>query len=157
MTQGGARAEAPAVPSHCQSFLAFDFGLKRTGVAIGTRMLRSASPQPTVRAEGEARVIVFTGAGRAFCSGQDLADAQRLGTDVPFEDILNGEYVPLLNAIYDCKLPTIAAVNGPATVHAELALLCDIVLAAEHLQPCPRAEQAQAQRRQARISEHQPV
>ena len=40
MTQGSARAEAPAVPSHCQSFLAFDFGLKRTGVAIGTRMLR---------------------------------------------------------------------------------------------------------------------
>ena len=57
MTQGSARAEAPAVPSHCQSFLAFDFGLKRTGVAIGTRMLRSASPQPTVRAEGEARFI----------------------------------------------------------------------------------------------------
>ncbi|MGP1692235.1 MAG: Holliday junction resolvase RuvX, partial [Giesbergeria sp.] len=40
MTQGSARAEAPAVPPHCQSFLAFDFGLKRTGVAIGTRMLR---------------------------------------------------------------------------------------------------------------------
>jgi len=57
MTQGSARAEAPAVPSHCQSFLAFDFGLKRTGVAIGTRTLRSASPQPTVRAEGEARFI----------------------------------------------------------------------------------------------------
>lgn len=37
------------------SFLAFDFGLKRTGVAIGNRMLRTATPQATVRAEGDAR------------------------------------------------------------------------------------------------------
>ena len=47
---------APAVvPAHFQSFLAFDYGLKRTGVAVGTRMLRSASPQGTIRAEGDAR------------------------------------------------------------------------------------------------------
>ena len=47
---------APAVvPAHFQSFLAFDFGLKRTGVAVGTRMLRTATPQGTIRAEGDAR------------------------------------------------------------------------------------------------------
>ena len=47
---------APAgVPAHFQSFLAFDYGLKRTGVAVGTRMLRSATPQGTIRAEGDAR------------------------------------------------------------------------------------------------------
>ncbi|WP_406624406.1 Holliday junction resolvase RuvX [Acidovorax sp. SDU_ACID1] len=47
---------APAVlPAHFQSFLAFDFGLKRTGVAVGTRMLRTATPQATIRAEGDAR------------------------------------------------------------------------------------------------------
>jgi len=44
-----------AVPSHCQSFLAFDFGLKRTGVAVGNRLLGTATPQATVRAEGDAR------------------------------------------------------------------------------------------------------
>ena len=49
-------APAPAaVPAHFQSFLAFDFGLKRTGVAVGTRMLRTATPQATIRAEGDAR------------------------------------------------------------------------------------------------------
>ncbi|GAA4352760.1 Holliday junction resolvase RuvX [Variovorax defluvii] len=49
-------AAPPAcVPSHFQSFLAFDFGQKRTGVASGTRLLRSATPQPTIRAEGDAR------------------------------------------------------------------------------------------------------
>ncbi|WP_287805850.1 Holliday junction resolvase RuvX [Diaphorobacter sp.] len=47
---------APAVvPAHLHSFLAFDYGLKRTGVAVGTRMLRSATPQGTIRAEGDAR------------------------------------------------------------------------------------------------------
>jgi len=84
------------------------------------------------RAEAEARVIVFTGAGRAFCSGQDLADAQAAGDDLPLEQILNEEYVPLLNAIYDCALPTIAAVNGAAAgAGANLALAADVVIAAE--------------------------
>ena len=46
---------APDVPDRLQTFLAFDFGLKRTGVAVGTRMLRSATPQPTIHAEGDAR------------------------------------------------------------------------------------------------------
>ncbi|WP_432732013.1 Holliday junction resolvase RuvX [Variovorax sp. W6] len=54
-------APAPAVsspvpvPAHFQSFLAFDFGLKRTGVASGNRLLRTATPQPTIKAEGDAR------------------------------------------------------------------------------------------------------
>ncbi|MBB4223670.1 Holliday junction resolvase RuvX [Variovorax guangxiensis] len=43
------------VPAHFQSFLAFDFGLKRTGVASGNRLLRTATPQPTIKAEGDAR------------------------------------------------------------------------------------------------------
>jgi putative Holliday junction resolvase len=38
------------------TFLAFDFGLKRTGVAVGNRLLRTATPQPTIRAEGSARL-----------------------------------------------------------------------------------------------------
>lgn len=43
------------VPDHFQSFLAFDFGLKRTGVATGNRLLKTASPQATIKAEGDAR------------------------------------------------------------------------------------------------------
>ena len=42
----------PDVPAQFQTFLAFDFGLKRTGVAVGNRMLRTATPQATIRAEG---------------------------------------------------------------------------------------------------------
>jgi putative holliday junction resolvase len=49
-------APAHVVPSQFATFLAFDFGLKRTGVAVGNRLLRSATPQPTIRAEGAARI-----------------------------------------------------------------------------------------------------
>jgi len=42
----------PDVPPQFQTFLAFDFGLKRTGVATGNRMLGTATPRPTIRAEG---------------------------------------------------------------------------------------------------------
>ena len=45
----------PDVSPHLQTFLAFDFGLKRTGVAVGNRLLRSAQPQATIKAEGDAR------------------------------------------------------------------------------------------------------
>lgn len=41
----------PDVPAQFQTFLAFDFGAKRTGVAVGNRMLRTATGQPTIRAE----------------------------------------------------------------------------------------------------------
>ena len=45
----------PTVPAHCQSFLAFDFGLKRTGVATGNKILRTAQGLVTIKAEGDAR------------------------------------------------------------------------------------------------------
>lgn len=78
-----------------------------------------------------ARVLVLSGAGRAFCSGQDLADAAALG-DFDLERVLNEEYVPLLKAITDCPIPTIAAVNGPAAgAGAGLALAADVVIACE--------------------------
>ena len=44
------------VPSHFQTFLAFDFGAKRTGVAVGNRLLGTATPQATIKAEGDARL-----------------------------------------------------------------------------------------------------
>jgi putative Holliday junction resolvase len=45
----------PDVPAQLRTFLALDFGLKRTGVAVGNRLTRGASPQVTIRAEGDAR------------------------------------------------------------------------------------------------------
>ena len=45
----------PVVPVHLQTFMALDFGLKRTGFAVGNRILRTAQPQGTISAEGKAR------------------------------------------------------------------------------------------------------
>ena len=45
----------PAVAARLQTFLAFDFGLRRTGFAVGNRLLRTAQPQGTIVAEGDSR------------------------------------------------------------------------------------------------------
>ena len=45
------------VPAHLQTFLALDFGLKRTGFAVGNRLMRTAQPQGTIAAEGDARFV----------------------------------------------------------------------------------------------------
>ncbi len=49
-----------AANSQLQTFLAFDFGQKRTGVAVGNRLTRDARPQSTVVAEGDARFVKIT-------------------------------------------------------------------------------------------------
>ncbi len=57
MSGGDKPLASSGVPPHFQTFLALDYGLKRTGVASGNRLLRSATPQRTIRAEGaEARL-----------------------------------------------------------------------------------------------------
>jgi len=47
--------EAMDVPVSCQTFLAFDYGLKRTGFASGNRLTGTATPRGTIAAEGDAR------------------------------------------------------------------------------------------------------
>lgn len=85
-----------------------------------------------MRAGGEgARVVVLTGEGRAFCSGQDLGDEQD-AANMDLECILRDEYVPMLRAIYDCPVPVVSAVNGAAAgAGANLALAADVVIATE--------------------------
>ena len=99
--------------------------------ALSTQM--RAELLHAVKAAGaEARAIVLTGAGDAFCSGQDLSDAKGSFANANMERTLRDEYVPLLRAIYDCPVPTISAVNGAAAgAGANLALASDVVIATE--------------------------
>lgn len=79
----------------------------------------------------EARAVVLTGAGDAFCTGQDLRDTGDL-TKVDLEGSLRGEYEPMLRSIIECPVPTIAAVNGAAAgAGANLALSTDVVIASQ--------------------------
>jgi 2-(1,2-epoxy-1,2-dihydrophenyl)acetyl-CoA isomerase len=95
-----------------------------------TTPMRAALTAALLRAGAEARVIVLTGAGRAFCSGQDLTEGAAFTGDVG--GILRREYEPMLAAISDAPVPVIAAVNGVAAgAGANLALACDVVIAAE--------------------------
>ena len=48
-------SEVLHLPANQQTFLALDYGLKRTGVAVGNRLLKTATPQGTIAAEGDAR------------------------------------------------------------------------------------------------------
>ncbi|AAV95161.1 enoyl-CoA hydratase/isomerase family protein [Ruegeria pomeroyi] len=96
-----------------------------------TSRMRAEITHAMKAAAREARAIVLTGAGRAFCTGQDLGDAGSSGK-IDLERTLRDEYNPMLEAIYDCPVPTIAAVNGPAAgAGANLALCADVVIATE--------------------------
>ena len=83
------------------------------------------------RSPDEARVLVLTGAGGAFCSGQDLSD-RGSAANLDLERTLRDEYEPLLRAIFELRIPVISAVNGAAAgAGANLALAADVVIAAE--------------------------
>lgn len=96
-----------------------------------TTQMRAEIKVAFEHAGASARVVVLTGAGRAFCSGQDLGDRTN-AANLNLERTLRDEYAPMLNAIIDCPVPTIAAVNGAAAgAGANLALACDVVIASE--------------------------
>jgi 2-(1,2-epoxy-1,2-dihydrophenyl)acetyl-CoA isomerase len=80
-------------------------------------------------ADASVRCLVITGAGRGFCAGQDLNDAE-VGTNVG--QVVERIYKPLALRIASMPIPVIAMVNGVAAgAGANFALGCDIVVAAK--------------------------
>jgi 2-(1,2-epoxy-1,2-dihydrophenyl)acetyl-CoA isomerase len=77
----------------------------------------------------EVRCVLITGAGKAFCAGQDLAEA--IDPQGPaMELIVKDHYNPIIQRIRNLEKPVIAAVNGVAAgAGANIALACDIVIA----------------------------
>ena len=77
------------------------------------------------------RAVVLTGNGRGFCAGQDLAEAIPKGDENPdLGEIVKAVYTPVIRAIRTLEKPVVCAVNGIAAgAGAQLALLCDIVVA----------------------------
>jgi 2-(1,2-epoxy-1,2-dihydrophenyl)acetyl-CoA isomerase len=86
-----------------------------------------------VRLDTSVRCLVLTGAGRAFCTGQDLDDESvdpALGP-VDLGAVIEHGYRPIVLGIRDMPFPVLAAVNGVAAgAGANIALACDVVIAA---------------------------
>lgn len=80
-----------------------------------------------------ARALVITGAGRAFCSGADLAGGRDRGQGLggaAARASLEGHYNPMMRALADLPIPIVCAVNGPAAgIGCSIALAGDFVLA----------------------------
>jgi 2-(1,2-epoxy-1,2-dihydrophenyl)acetyl-CoA isomerase len=88
----------------------------------------------TLRDSGNCRALLLTGAGRAFCAGQDLADKAAVPDEGPTNlgALLKDRYNPLITTLQELPFPVVCAVNGVAAgAGANLALACDIVLAAK--------------------------
>ena len=78
------------------------------------------------------RCIVLTGAGKAFCAGQDLKEVTTPELNPGFRAILEEHYNPIIQRIRTIEKPILAAINGVAAgAGANIALACDIVLAVE--------------------------
>lgn len=82
-------------------------------------------------ANESVRAVVITGSGKAFCAGQDLAEA--IDPEGPgLERILAEHYNPIIQQIVGLPKPVVALVNGVAAgAGANIALACDVVIAHE--------------------------
>ena len=82
--------------------------------------------------EREIRAVLLTGKGRGFCAGQDLDEVRPGGAVNDFAAHARKVYSPLVRGLRALEKPVICAVNGVAAgAGANLALACDLVLAAE--------------------------
>lgn|SRR5690606_31806404 len=80
--------------------------------------------------DSQIRVVVMTGAGKAFCSGQDLKAATK--ETVSVSESLRKGYNPIIKLMRDMPKPIICRLNGIAAgAGCSLALACDIIVAAE--------------------------
>ncbi|MGA4994122.1 enoyl-CoA hydratase-related protein [Nonomuraea bangladeshensis] len=89
--------------------------------------LRRAADDPAIRA------VLLTGAGRAFCAGQDLREhAGNLEAGRGLDDTVRRHYNPVVELLTTMPKPVVAAVNGVAAgAGASLAFACDLRVASE--------------------------
>jgi len=78
----------------------------------------------------ENKVVIMTGTGDAFCAEIDMQGFGRFTPEIWDHVYKDGKH--LLMNLLDIEVPVIAAVNGPALIHAEIAVLSDVVIASDN-------------------------
>lgn len=78
------------------------------------------------------KVVILTGTGDSFCAGFDTQGEAAPTMGPAAWDTIFGEGRRMLRGLLSIEVPVIGAVNGPALIHAELAVLSDIVLASDN-------------------------
>ena len=104
---------------------------------MGAMMLEMFSALGDAAQDSTVRAVVLTGAGRAFCAGQDLADpamSPNPGSNTPADvgDVVDTFYSPLVRRLRTMPKPVLCGVNGVAAgAGANIALACDLVIAVQ--------------------------
>lgn len=104
---------------------------------VGAMALEVHRALDSAASDATAKAVVLTGAGRAFCAGQDLADpamSPKTGSHLPADigDVVDTFYSPLVRRLRAMPKPVVCAVNGVAAgAGANIALACDIVIAVQ--------------------------
>jgi len=128
---------------HCINFSRDDAGVlemvmhTRGGPAVWGTSLKSLHTElghafRDVADDPENRLVILTGTGDSFIAAMDPEEQFHESSLAHMWIRIHEEGLALLNNLLAIPVPMIAAVNGPALIHAELAALCDIVIAAPH-------------------------
>lgn len=105
--------------------------LNSFNMEMGSELISALKEAAT---NSEVRCVLLTGEGRAFCAGQDLAEAVEVSKDPKrsLSEIVDHTYIPIIKGIREMEKPVVCAVNGTAAgAGANIALACDIVIASE--------------------------
>jgi methylglutaconyl-CoA hydratase len=99
--------------------------------AISTRMICELQSALDAIEQSKARVVIVTGAGKAFCAGMDLEMLSAIAKQTPHENQEDSKRMAkMFRRIWSYTKPMIAAVNGPALAGGcGIATLCDFTLA----------------------------
>jgi enoyl-CoA hydratase/carnithine racemase len=85
-----------------------------------------------IAADKENKVVILTGTGSTFVAARDAQEVVPEANLHDMWDRMMEESVAMIEGLLSIPVPVICAVNGPAMIHSEIPVMCDVVLAAEH-------------------------